>query len=246
MQESQKEPVIHYTNEADTFRTKVFGIQDGLIGVGSIAIGAAGFSQDPLVVVVMGLIATIGQGFSMGIGEYISTRVRMQVINNEIKKENYEISNFPEKERDELIGFYMRKGLGREESEKVADIVMKDKKVTLNEMMMHELRIFPEEFEDPVKLGFLMSLYLIIGGIVPLLPFILAMFIKFNFDYALFSSVAIIVTTLGLFGSMATKYTGLHKSRGALEQVSVGIIALIGSYLGGVILAHFIPISYLP
>ncbi|MEW9492218.1 MAG: VIT1/CCC1 transporter family protein [Candidatus Aramenus sulfurataquae] len=246
MQDFQKEPVVHYTEEADVFRTKVFGIQDGLIGVGSIAIGAAGYSHDPMVVLITGLIATIAQAFSMGIGEYISTRVRNQVILNEIKKEKYEIENFPEKERMELVGFYLKKGMSKEDAERIADIIMKDKKATLNEMLMNELKMFPEEFEKPTKLGFLMAAYLIVGGLLPLIPFMVSVFFKVDFYYALFSSIALILITLGTFGAMATKFTGLSKGRGALEQIGTGLIALVGSYVGGLVLAHFFPISYLP
>lgn len=241
MEKQAKEPVTHYMDEADTFRTKVFGIQDGLIGVGSITLAAAGFSKDPLLVVITGLIATIGQAFSMGIGEYISTRVRMQIIENEIRKEKYEIENFPEKERDELVRFYLRKGLIREDAERIADMLMKNKKIALEEMMREELKMHPEEFESPVKLGFLMSLYLIVGGLIPLLPFIFGLFLKFSFDYALISSVILMIVTLSLFGIMATKYTGLTKTRGALEQIGTGLIALIGSYVAGLIIGHFIP-----
>lgn len=242
MEKQISEPLKHYTDEADTFRTKVFGIQDGLIGVGSIALAAAGFSREPLLVVVTGLIATIGQAFSMGIGEYISTRVRMQIINNEIKKEKYEIEHFPEKEKNELIGFYLNKGFSREEAEKIAEKLMKNKTITLEEMMKEELKLAPEEFESPVKLGFLMSLYLIVGGLIPLIPFIISLFIRIPFNYALIASTIIMLGSLGVFGIMATKYTGLSRHRGALEQVGTGLIALIGSYVAGLILGHFIPV----
>ena len=241
-----EEPVVHYTGEADTFRTRVFGIQDGLIGVGSIALGAAGYSQDPLLVLVTGLIASIGQAFSMGIGEYISTRVRQQIIENEIRKESYEIEHYPEKEREELKQFYLEKGLPEEEAEEIARRLMKNKNVVLHEMLIHELKLFPEEFENPVKLGLLMSLYLVIGSIIPLSPFIISLFIKIPFIYAVISSVILITATLGVFGAMASKYTGLSKARGAFEQIATGMLAMIGSYVGGLILAHFIPITSLP
>jgi VIT1/CCC1 family predicted Fe2+/Mn2+ transporter len=241
-----QEPVIHYTHEADTFRTRIFGIQDGLIGIGAITLGVAGYSQDPLIVLITGLIATIGQAFSMGIGEYISTRVRAQIIQNEIKKEEYELEHYPEKEKEELKQFYLEKGLPEEEAEEIAKRIMKNKIIALNEMLIHELKIFPEEFENPVKLGFIMSLYLIIGGIVPLLPFIIDIYVHYPFLFAVISSIAIIIAGLGLFGVMATKYTGLTKYRGAFEQIATGSLALIGSYISGLLLAHFIPVSSLP
>lgn len=242
MEEKGEGKIMHYIEEADVFRTKVFGIQDGLIGVGAIILGAAGFSHDFLIVVITGLIATIGQAFSMGIGEYISTRVRMQVIANEIKKEKYQIEKYPEKEKEELISFYMRKGFSQRAAERIADFLMKDKDVVLDEMLMNELRVFPEEFQPPVKLGFLMALYLVIGGLIPLAPFLFGYYIPYSFLYATIISVIMVVITLGIFGALASKYTGLSKWRGAIEQIGTGLIALIGSYVAGLILARFIHI----
>ncbi|BAB67432.1 VIT1/CCC1 transporter family protein [Sulfurisphaera tokodaii] len=240
--EKVEEPVLHYTHEADVFRTRVFGIQDGLIGVGAIALGAAGYSQDPLLVLVTGLIATIAQAFSMGIGEYISTRVRNQIIENEIQKERYEIEKYPEKEKEELKQFYLSKGLPEKEAEEIAERLMKNKDIVLHEMMIHELKLFPEEFEKPLKLGFIMALYLIIGGLIPLVPFILSLFVKIPFMFSIISSILLVLLTLGVFGSMTSKYTGLSKFRGAFEQIGTGLLALVGSYIGGAIIGYFLPI----
>jgi len=236
------EPIIHYTHEADVFRTRVFGIQDGLIGVGAIALGAAGYSDDPLLVLVTGLIATIAQAFSMGIGEYISTRVRNQIINNEIKKESYEIDKYPEKEKEELKQFYLSKGLPEEEAEEISRRLMKNKDIVLHEMMIHELKLFPEEFENPVKLGFIMSIYLIVGGIIPLIPFIFSLFVKIPFISVIIASIVLVLATLGVFGTMTTKYTGLSKWRGSFEQIGTGLLALVGSYIGGMIIGYFLPV----
>lgn len=241
-EEKVEEPVIHYTHEADVFRTRVFGIQDGLIGVGAISLGAAGYSSDPLLVLVTGLIATIAQAFSMGIGEYISTRVRNQIIDNEIKKERYEIDKYPEKEKEELKLFYLSKGLPEEEAEEITKRLMKNKDIVLHEMMIHELKLFPEEFENPVKLGFIMSVYLIVGGLIPLIPFIFSMFIKIPFISAVIVSMVLVLMTLGIFGIMTTRYTGLSKWRGAFEQIGTGMLALGGSYIGGLIIGYFLPV----
>ena len=244
MEEKIHEPVVHHTHEADVFRTRVFGIQDGLIGVGSIVLGSAGFSQDPLLVIVAGLIATIAQAFSMGVGEYISTRVRDQILKNELRKEMFEIENFPEKEKQELKGFYIKKGISEDLAEQLADLLMRNKEVALQEMLTHELKIFPEEFESPVKLGFVMSLYLVIGGLIPLAPFIAGRLIPaIPFNVQVLTSVTLVESTLALFGVIASKYTGLSKSRGAFELVGTGTIALLGGYLGGILLSHIIPVS---
>ncbi|BCU67721.1 membrane protein [Sulfolobales archaeon HS-7] len=235
--------VKHYTDEADRFRTIVFGIQDGLIGVGALALGIAGYTASPFDVMVAGIMGTIAQAFSMGIGEYISTRVRMQIIENEIKKESMEIEKMPQKEFEELVGMYVNKGFSREEAENIARRIMSNKETTLREMMMEELRVLPEEFEKPVKLGLIMSLYLILGGMIPTIPFMVGVLTRSGFTYPAISSIVLTVITLGIFGLIGTKYTGLPKWRGAMEQVGTGLIALIGSFVAGHLLALILPVT---
>lgn len=235
----------HYTHEADKFRTVVFGMQDGLIGVGSIALGVAGYSTDPLAVVATGLIATVAQAFSMGLGEFISTRVRNQIIDREIRKEMREIEELPQKEMEELVGMYMKKGFNEGEAREISRRLMENKKVVLKEMMMEELKVNPEEFESPYKLGFLMALYLVVGGLIPLSPFLLGHFVRFSFLYEIISSVVLTLSTLGIFGVLGTKYTGLPKWRGSMEQVIVGLLALMGSYYAGQLISTLLPSSQL-
>lgn len=240
-----KEPVVHYTHEADLFRTKVFGIQDGLIGVGALVLGVAGYSQDPLIIIVTGLISTIAQAFSMGVGEFISTRVRQQIIENEIEKESYEIENYPEKEKEELKQFYMSKGFSETEAEIIASKLMKNRDVVLKEMLIHELKMLPEEFESPIKLGLIMSIYLILGGLIPITPFIFQIIIKYNFIISIISSVLIILIILSVLGLLLSKYTGLPKKRSILEQIITGSLALSGSFGGGLLLSQLFPITNL-
>ncbi|MEM0374033.1 MAG: VIT1/CCC1 transporter family protein [Sulfolobaceae archaeon] len=237
--------LTHYTREADVFRTKVFGIQDGTIGTGAIVLGAVGYTNDPIFILIAGLLAVIGQAFSMGVGEYISTKVRLRVLQNEIKKEEIEIEKFPEKEKEEIIGFYIQKGLSRLEAEKIAEVLMRDKKIILYEMMIHELKMIPEEFESPLKLAVIMSFYLIIGGIIPLIPFIVNLFYKFSLTYAITISIILILSLLGFFGILSSKYTGISKTRSALEQIGIGVLALIGSFLAGHLLSVFLHTSFL-
>ncbi|BBD73067.1 membrane protein [Sulfodiicoccus acidiphilus] len=225
--------IKHYTHESDSFRTKVFGIQDGLIGVGSIILGTAGLTRDPLLIVAAGLIATAAQTLSMGVGEFISTRVRKQIIDNELRKEEFEIENFPEKEREELVEMYVDKGLSREEAVDMASKLMRDRKVVLREMMLNELKVTPEEFEEPAKLGLLMAGYLFLGGVLPLLPFLLWLVVPVGYLVAVSSSAAAIMVTLAGFGAAASKYTGLPGWRMALEQVATGGSALLASFIVG-------------
>jgi Uncharacterized membrane protein len=233
---------VHYTSEADKFRTIVFGIQDGLITVGSIVLGAIGFSSgDFKLVLISALIALFGAAISMGIGEYISTRVRMQIFNNEIEKERKEIRKFPKKELDELKDFYMAKGLSEEDAERIASVLFKNEDVVLNEMMIHELKVFPEEFESPVKLGLIMFVYMLIGGLVPTAPVLVGYLLGLqNVILVGYAAVALTLATLAIFGVLSTKYTGLRPWRGAFEQVATGALALLISYLVGYALSALI------
>jgi VIT1/CCC1 family predicted Fe2+/Mn2+ transporter len=233
---------VHYTSEADKFRTIVFGIQDGLITVASIVMGAAGFSSGDLkVVLISALIALFGSAISMAVGEFISTRVRMQIYDNEVNKERREIRNNPERELQELKTFYVNKGFSEEEARRIAEALFRNEEVVLNEMLTHELKIFPEEFESPAKLGLIMFVYMLVGGFIPTAPIVFGYLLNYNSVQVLsYVSIALTLATLALFGVLSTKYTGLKPWRGAFEQVGTGAVALGISYAVGVTLSYII------
>ncbi len=55
----------------------------------------------------------------------------------------------------------------------IVNRITSDKKTWLDSMMKEELGLFEERFENPIKLGLIMFLAFVAGGLVPIIPFLL-------------------------------------------------------------------------
>ncbi len=125
---------------------------------------------------------------------------------------------------------YMKKAdFTEEELNLILNRITSDKKVWLDSMMKEELGLFEERFESPVKVGLIMLVAFIMGGLVPILPFALLPASQTGLI------VASIVTFVSLFliGVWKTTFTNKHWLRSGLEMVFVGILATVIPYLIG-------------
>jgi predicted membrane protein (TIGR00267 family) len=98
--------------------------------------------------------------------------------------------------------------------------------------MKEELGLFEERFENSVKLGLIMFVAFIAGGLVPLLPFILVAVPQTS----LMTSSTLTFVSLFAIGVWKTTFTSKHWLLSGAEMVLVGILAAVIPYLIGDIL----------
>jgi predicted membrane protein (TIGR00267 family) len=120
----------------------------------------------------------------------------------------------------------------RKKLDTIVNRITSDKKTWLSLMMKEELGLFEERFEKPVKVGFIMLIAFIAGGLVTIMPFLLMLASQFSLI------VASIVTFASLFliGVWKTTFTSKHWLLSGLEMVFVGVLAAVIPYLIGDIL----------
>ncbi|KDO16521.1 hypothetical protein SPRG_17732, partial [Saprolegnia parasitica CBS 223.65] len=61
----------------------------------------------------------------MGMGDYLSTQAETDLINHERSRELWEMENFPEGEKAEMIELYEAKGISSEDAKIVVDTLSK-------------------------------------------------------------------------------------------------------------------------
>jgi predicted membrane protein (TIGR00267 family) len=98
--------------------------------------------------------------------------------------------------------------------------------------MKDELGLVEERFEPPIKIGLIMLITFLIGGIIPIIPF----FILQAPLNSLIVSAILTYSSLFIIGFWKTTFTDRHWIISGLEMVGVGIVALVVPYMIGEIL----------
>merc|ERR1711998_552745 len=125
----------------DYIKSIIWGGLDGIITTFAVVAAVAGSDMDIEVVIVLGFANLFADGLSMGMGDFFSSQAENAFAKNERKREMWEMDNFPEGEKKEMVELYESKGISHEDAETVVNILSKDKNTFVDIMMVEELGI---------------------------------------------------------------------------------------------------------
>lgn len=213
----------------------VYGGLDGIVTTFAIVSGVAGASLGTGVVLILGLANLLADGLSMAAGAYLSSKSEREYYERERERELWEIENFPEGERAEMVEIYQRKGYSPEDAQRLIDIHSQDQELWLEEMMVQELRMLPDE-RKPILSALATLGAFIIAGAVPLLVYLSGLFLTVPEGVAF--PTAITLSASAMFGLGAAKVFVTERNwvRSGLEMLLVGGLAAGVSYLVGFLL----------
>ncbi len=224
---------LHHQKQVDTslIREAVFGMEDGMVSTFGAITGIATATQDPFTVTLSGLVIISVESISMAVGSYLSSKSEQSIDKRKLKEERMEIHQYPEEEKEELIGMYVADGWPKVLATEMAETAAKNKELFLKEMAYRELKVFPDVEESPKKNALVMGVAYIIGGSIPLLPYLLL-----TIGVAL--PVSIVVTLAGLFflGVATTRYSHRSWWKAGLEMLTLASLAgAVGYGVGQVV-----------
>ena len=219
----------HQQEHGRYIKSVVYGGLDGIITTFAVVAGVAGASLSAGVVLILGFANLVADGLSMAIGDYLSTKAENEYNKAERVREAWEVDNYPEGEKKEMIELYVDKGLPQEDAETVVEIISKKRDVWIDIMMVEELGIL-ESDESPLKNA--VATFISFGsfGFVPLLAYVLSHFAG-DLQPMTFG-VACVLTSLTLFalGALKVRITGRNWLLSGLEMLVVGGIAAVAAY----------------
>ncbi|MFP3985615.1 MAG: VIT1/CCC1 transporter family protein [Candidatus Bathyarchaeia archaeon] len=211
-------------------REIIFGFNDGSISTLALLAGVTGGALARSDILIAGIAGVIAGAISMGIGAYISSKSEVEHHRSEIERELQEIDEVPEIEREEISQIYQKKAaFNEEELDLIVNRITSDKETWLDSMMKEELGLFEERFEDPIKLGLIMFLTFVAGGLVPIIPFLLVS----TPQTSLLASSIITFASLFAIGIWKTTFTNKHWLMSGIEMVFVGVLAATIPYAIG-------------
>jgi predicted membrane protein (TIGR00267 family) len=212
-------------------REAVFGTQDGLISTLGALTGIAAGTRSGEAVVVAGLVIIIVESLSMGAGSYLSSKSQREYLERLLREEAEEIRSDPEKERQEIWEMYRSRGYADQEIELIAKRLMSNPKLLLEDMAHKELGIAPATLEEPLGNAFVMGTAYVVGGAVPVLPYLLL-----PIHTAMPVSVLGTLAALFLFGGLKGRVVKQSWWRSGVEMLGVaGLAAAAGFFVGRVV-----------
>ncbi len=212
-----------------TIREVVFGLEDGMVSTFGSITGIAAATQDPFTILLAGSVIIGVESISMAVGSYLSNKSVQSIDERMLAEEKEEIEKHPKEEEEELVGMYLKDGWSAGLAKEMAAEAAQHKELILKEMAYRELGVIPGKRENPIKNGVYMGVSYVIGGAVPVIPYILIS----SLHTAILVSVTITLIGLFILGGAVTKYTKRSPFISGLEMlVLAGIAGAVGYAVG--------------
>jgi len=231
-------------------KSAIYGGLDGIVSV-FVAVAAASGSNFTIgIALILGLAKLFAGGISMGVGDWLATDAEVDMAKRERKREEWECDNYMEGEVTEMVELYVKKGVPRENAEKIIEILSKHKKPFVDIMMAEELGIPPDsEFEIPWKHGVTNFGSFMVFGVVPLLAYVIVVGLQsvynFNGSVAFYVSISMTVLTLFGMGFAKAKLTGSSTIKSAAVTVIFGsFTAFVGWFVGWILNYSFPAVNF--
>lgn len=224
-QEHRLSPSSQYIGEL------VYGGVDGIVTTFAVVAGFAwAWATDalgqvgPLAVILFGLANLFGDGVSMALGKYLSTKSEQDIYQRTWDKEQYEVVHNTLMEQEESEDILLGQGMKKEDAWQMVAILTKYPDLRVKWMMDNELGI-ADAREDKPAIQWLITLFaFIVFGFIPLIPYIF-LWEGYNYWYISVAMTAFALILLGLVRWFITRISFLW---------TVGQIVLLGAVAAAV------------
>jgi len=213
---------------SELVRDVVIGMSDGLTVPFALAAGLAGVVNGATHLIVIAGLAEIAAGsIAMGLGGYLAARGDAEHYASERLREEREVVERTRDEEEEIYIIFEEYGVDRNESKSVLEALKRQPQAWVDFMMRFELGLEAPEKGRASQSAFTIACSYILGGLIPLLPYILLT----SATQALLYSVVITLSALLIFGGIKGRLTGQGLVRGGIQTMLIGGVAAGAAYL---------------
>ena len=230
-------PIVCRTSEPGRYlKNIVYGGLDGIITTFAIVAGVTGASLSSGIILILGFANLLADGFSMAIGDYLSTKAKNEFEDAVRSKTHINVCKFPSREREHMAAIYQDKGLDQKDAQALACLVAKNKKVWVDNLLHHEHGI-GEPDGSPVKDGLVTFLSFVMFGFVPLLTYVLSAVSSIFVENRFLTASVLTGMTLFALGAFKTKFTSKDWVHSGVEMLLIGGVGAMVAYVIGYLLA---------
>ena len=213
-------------------KSLVFGGLDGIITTFAVVAASVGGSLSTDVILLMGFANLVADGLSMGFGDYLSSQAEFEYTRAEHKREKWELDNYPEGEKQEMVELYVKRGMTESDATSVIEVMSKYKNFFLDVMMVEELGLMPPDDSDsPAKNGVVTFLAFVVFGFIPLTPYVLNGATGASFTANFVAACLLTALTMLALGASKAKFTNQSMTKSAFLMLFNGGLAAVAAYL---------------
>jgi VIT1/CCC1 family predicted Fe2+/Mn2+ transporter len=236
-------PEKHKTGAGDYIKSIVFGGMDGVGTTFAVVSAVFGANLNFGTTLIMGFANLLGDGISMGMGDFLSERAEIAFVRKEQQRERWECDNYLEGEKREMVEIYLERGFAQEDAEKIVDIYTRKPEyfdAFVESMMVYELGLQPSSGDEaPFKNGLVTFASFMLLGVIPLIPYVITAAVYGTSGLAGDSLATFIISVVLAFGTMFTlgsitsRFTASTWIRAGLFMLANGFIVTAAAYLIG-------------
>ncbi len=210
----------HFT-AGETVRDAVIGMSDGLTVPFALAAGLSGAVASTGIILTAGLAEIAAGSIAMGLGGYLAAKSDADHYASERRREDLEIVQKTEFEREEVRAIFRTYGVDDVASAPVVAALEAKPKAWVDFMMRFELGLEEPDPRRALTSALTIAFAYIAGGLVPLAPY----FFVPEAQRALGVSVAFTLVALLVFGFLKGRFTGASPVKSGFQTMLVGGLA---------------------
>ncbi|MFV8170021.1 VIT1/CCC1 transporter family protein [Mycolicibacterium peregrinum] len=209
-------------------RAGVLGANDGIVSTAGIVVGVAAATVEQAPILTAGIAGLAAGAVSMALGEYVSVSTQRDTERALLHKERRELRDDPAAELDELAALYEAKGLSSNTARTVAEELTDHDAFAAHAEV--ELGIDPKDLTNPWQAAASSALSFTIGALLPLIAILIP-----PTTWRIPVTVVAVLLALMLTGAVSAGLGGAPKGRAVLRNVIGGGLALVITYLIGLL-----------
>jgi len=217
----------HHFTAGESVRDIVIGMSDGLTVPFALAAGLTGAVSSTGIIVTAGLAEIVAGSIAMGLGGYLAARSDADHYASERRREEREIVEKKEAEREEVAQVFRGYGLADEQIAPVLQALEARPQAWVDFMMRFELNLEEPRPQRAMASALTIAGAYVAGGLVPLAPY---MMLRHDVHGALAASLALTLIALLVFGGVKGRFTGAHPLKSGFQTMLVGGLAAAAAF----------------
>lgn len=215
----------------------VYGGLDGIVTTFAVVAGSVGGGLSLNVILVLGFSNLLADGFSMAVGDYLSTKSQNEYEKMIRQNEQLEIAAHHEQEVNRMMDSFVDQGIEKEDANLIVNTLAKYKEPFVKQVRKEKYGSDSIE-EWPLKNALATFLSFSLFGVVPLLTYVFSLGLPFLVQNSFL--IASILTGITLFTLGAVKSNINHSNwlKSGIEMLVVGGLAAVVAYVVGVVLGN--------